>query len=139
MKRTVFYSSSLFFRLFIGPVPVYYDFIQSLTLKSPLDTQSRSSVKIRTFTSGNLVLWSQAQIERGHRFRRLRRPQVPDPGPPCQAAPGPKGVRSRGLGSLRSASTLLHREDVSRRKQMETFVSSTAREKSTDEARDGHE
>ena len=64
---------------------------------------------------------------------------MPDPGPPGQAAPGPKGVRSRGLGSLRSAATLLRRDDLSRREQMETFVSSTAREKSTDEARDGPE
>ena len=144
MKRTVFYSSSLFFRLFIGPVPVYYDFIQSLTLKSPLDTQSRSSVKIRTFTPGNLVLWSQAQTERGRRFRRLRRPRCLIQGRPARLLRGrrgdePLGVRSRRLGSLRSAATLLRRDDLSRREQMETFVSSTAREKSTDEARDGPE
>ena len=51
----------------------------------------------------------------------------------------PLGVRSRGLGSLRSAATLLPRDDFSRRERMEAFVSSTAREKSTDEAGDGPE
>ncbi|MXQ96487.1 hypothetical protein E5288_WYG002740 [Bos mutus] len=115
-----------------------------LALKSPLDTQSRCSVKIRTVTSGNLVLWSQAQTERGRRFRRLRRPRSLTQGRPASLLRGrrgdePLGVRSRGLGSLRSPSTLLHREDISRRDRMETFVSSTAREKSADEARDGPE
>ncbi|KAI4549064.1 hypothetical protein MG293_001394 [Ovis ammon polii] len=71
------------------------------------------------------------------------------PGPrPRAARPGcsgarrgdvPLGVRSQGLGSLRSAATLLPRDDFSRRERMEAFVSSTAREKSTDEAGDGPE
>lgn len=57
--------------------------------------QSHYLIKIRTFTPANLVLWPQAQTERGRRFRRLRRPQVPDPGPPDQAAPGPEGETCR--------------------------------------------
>ncbi|KAG5215203.1 hypothetical protein JEQ12_000779 [Ovis aries] len=66
-----------------------------LVLKSALDMQSHYLIKIRTFTPANLVLWPQAQTERGRRFRRLRRPQVPDPGPPDQAAPGPEGETCR--------------------------------------------
>ena len=130
---------------FYWPCPSLLRFYSEfLALKSPLDTQSRCSVKIRTVTSGNLVLWSQAQTERGRRFRRLRRPRSLTQGRPASLLRGrrgdePLGVRSRGLGSLRSAATLLHRDDFSRRERMETLVSCAALEKRTDEARDGPE
>ena len=139
MKRTVFYSSSLFFRLFIGPVPVYYDFIQNFLLLS-LRWTRKAAVRSR-FEPSLLEISSFGPKLRpkGSQISASEETQVPHPGPPCQATPGPKGVWSRGLGSLRSAATLLHRDDLSRRKRMETFVSSAAREKSTDEARDGHE
>ena len=121
MGRTAFYSSSLFFRLFIGPVPVYYDFIQSLTLKSPLDTQSRSSVKIRTFTPGNLVLWSQAQTERGRRFRRLRRPRSLIQGRPARLLRGRRESGAEGWVPFvlpRLCSTEKTSHDVSRWKHL---------------------
>ena len=140
----MFYSSSLFFRIFIGPVPVYYDFIQSFSLLSLHWTR-----KAALCQDSNLHSWKSPPLvpssdRKGRRFRRLRRPRSLTQGRPARLLRGrrgdePLGVRSRGLGSLRSAATLLHRDDLSRRERMETFVSSTAREKSTDEARDGPE
>ena len=143
----MFYSSSLFFRLFIGPVPVYYDFIQSFLLLS-LRWTCKAAVQSRfepsLMESCALVPSSDRKRSAGSIFRRLRRPRSLTQGRPARLLRGrrgdePLGVRSRGLGSLRSASTLLHRDDFLRRTRMETFVSSAAQEKSTDEARDGPE
>ena len=124
---------------FYWPCPsLLWFYSEFLALKSPLDTQSRS---LSRFEPSLLEISSFGPKLRpkGSQISASEETQVPDPGPPCQATPGPKGVWSRGLGSHRSAATLLPRDDLSRRKRMETFVSSAAREKSTDEARDGHE
>ncbi|KAI4579724.1 hypothetical protein MJT46_001092 [Ovis ammon polii x Ovis aries] len=117
-----------------------------LVLKSALDMQSHYLMKIRTFTPANLVLWPAPSSDR-KRSQISASEETPGPRPRA-ARPGcsgarrgdvPLGVRSQGLGSLRSAATLLPRDDFSRRERMEAFVSSTAREKSTDEAGDGPE
>ena len=147
MGRTAFYSSSLLFRIFICPVSVYYDFIQSFSLLS-LRWTCKAAVQSRfepsLMESCALVPSSDRKRSAGSIFRRLRRPQVPDPRPPgrgcgLRAARRAFGPGAAWPGPLRPAGTLLHREDVSGRERMETFVSSTAREKSTDEARDGLE
>ena len=140
MGRTAFYSSSLLFRIFICPVSVYYDFIQSFSLFS-LRWTCKAAVQSRfepsLMESCALVPSSDRKRSEGSIFRRLRRPQVPDPRPPGQAAPGPKARRAARSphprpGPLRPAGTLLHREDA-------PLVSSTAREENMDEARDGLE
>ena len=147
MGRTAFYSSSLLFRIFICPVSVYYDFIQSFSLLS-LRWTCKAAVQSRfepsLMESCALVPSSDRKRSEGSIFRRLRRPRSLTQGRPARLLCGrrgdePLGVRSGGLGSLRSAETLLHWDDFSRRERMETLVSSTAREKNTDEARDGPE
>ena len=58
---------------FYRPCPsLLWFYSEFLTLKSPLDRQSHCSVKIRTFTHWNPVLWSQAQPERGARVADSR-------------------------------------------------------------------
>ena len=74
----------------------------------------------------------------------MRRPQVPEPRPPGQAAAdrradGPLGVRTPGRAPFVLRRLCSNEKTPQRRERMETRVSSTAREENTDEARDGPE
>ena len=96
MKRTVFYSSSLFFRLFIGPVPVYYDFIQNFLLLSLRWTRKaavRSRFDLHSWKSPPLVPSSD---RKGRRFQRLRRPRSLIQGRPARLLRGRRESGAEG-------------------------------------------
>ena len=101
MGRTAFYSSSLFFRLFIGRVPVYYDFIQSfslLSLRWPCKAAVQSRFEPSLMESCALVPSSDRKRSLGSIFRRLRRPSSLTQGHPARLLRGRRG--DEAVGSL---------------------------------------
>ena len=121
MKRTVFYSSSLFFRLFIGPVPVYYDFIQNFLLLSLHWTR-----KAALCQDSNLHSWKSPPLvpssdRKGRRFRRLRRPRSLIQGRPARLLRGRRESGAEGWVPFvlpRLCSTGKTSHDVSRWKHL---------------------